>query len=89
MIRNVLVPLDRSAFAEQALPPAIAIARRVQARLHILHVRTLTPPLAFQDVDWWADALLHDEAEYLETVARRVRGGKLPLLLMHACPLHA
>lgn len=48
MIRNVLVPLDRSPFSEQALPPAIPIARRAQAQLHILHVRTLSPPLAFQ-----------------------------------------
>jgi nucleotide-binding universal stress UspA family protein len=73
MIRNVLVPLDRSAFAEHALPPAIAIARRAQAQLHLLHVRTLSPPLAFQYVDWWADALLQDEADYFENVTRRVR----------------
>jgi nucleotide-binding universal stress UspA family protein len=73
MIRNVLVPLDRSPFSEQALPPAIAIARRAQAQLHILHVRTLSPPLAFQYVDWWADALLQDEAQYCESIARRVR----------------
>lgn len=72
MIRNVLVPLDRSSFAEQALPPAIAIARRAQAQLHILHVRTLSPPLAFQHVDWWADAVLQEEAEYLENVSRRI-----------------
>ena len=43
MIRTVLVPLDRSPFAEQALPAAIAIARRAKAELYILHVRTLTP----------------------------------------------
>lgn len=73
MIRNVLVPLDRSPFAEQALPPAIAIARRAQAQLHILHVRTLSPPLAFQHVDWWADALLQEESDYLANVGRRVR----------------
>jgi len=73
MIRNVLVPLDRSPFAEQALPPAIAIARRAQAQLHILYVRTLSPPLAFQHVDWWADALLQEEADYFEDVGRRVR----------------
>lgn len=81
MIRNVLVPLDRSAFAEQALPPAIAIARRAQAQLHILHVRTLSPPLAFQHVDWWADAVLQEEAEYLEDVSRRIHdaGGVTPL----------
>lgn len=73
MIRNVLVPLDRSPFAEQALSPAIAIARRARAQLHVLHVRTLSPPLAFQYVDWWADALLQEESDYLESVGRRVR----------------
>lgn len=73
MIRNILVPLDCSPFAEQALSPAIAIARRAQAQLHILHVRTLSPPLAFQYVDWWADALLQEESDYLENVGRRVR----------------
>ena len=73
MIRNILVPLDRSAVAEQALPPAMAIARRAQAQLYILHVRTLSPPLAFQYVDWWAEAVLQEEAEYLETIARQVR----------------
>jgi nucleotide-binding universal stress UspA family protein len=72
MIRNVLVPLDRSSFAEQALPPAIAMARRAQAQLHILHVRTLTPPLAFQYVDWWAEAVLKEEADYLASIAKRV-----------------
>jgi nucleotide-binding universal stress UspA family protein len=73
MIRTVLVPLDRSSVAEQALPPAIAIARRAQAQLHVLHVRTLTPPLAFQYVDWWAEEVLREESEYLASIARRVR----------------
>ena len=72
MIRHVLVPLDRSPFGEQALAPAIAIARRAQAQLHILYVRTLSPPLAFQHVDWWADALLQEEADYLENISRRI-----------------
>lgn len=81
MIRNVLVPLDRSPLAEQALAPAIAIARRAQAQLHILHVRTLSPPLAFQHVDWWADALLQEEADYLENVGKRVQeAGVAPVI---------
>jgi nucleotide-binding universal stress UspA family protein len=73
MIRTVLVPLDRSPFAEQALPAAIAIARRAKAELHLLHVRTLTPPLAFQHVDWWSDALLQEEKDYLDKIAQRIR----------------
>ena len=73
MVRNVLVPLDRSAFAEQALAPAIAIARRAQGRLFILHVRTFTPPLAFQYVDWWSDAVLQEERDYLESIGQRIK----------------
>jgi hypothetical protein len=33
MYFSLLVPLDRSAFAEQALPLALSIARRANARL--------------------------------------------------------
>jgi nucleotide-binding universal stress UspA family protein len=73
MIRNVLVPLDRSALAEQALPPAIAIARRAQGQLHVLHVRTFNPPLAFQHVDWWSDAVLQEEKDYLEAIAAQIK----------------
>lgn len=73
MIRTVLVPLDRSPFGEQALAPAIAIARRAQAELRILYVRTVNPPLAFQYVDWWAEALIQEETEYFEKLAQRIR----------------
>lgn len=73
MIRNVLVPLDRSALAEQALAAAIAIVRRAHGQLFILHVRTFTPPLAFQYVDWWSDAVLHEEQDYLEAIGERIR----------------
>jgi nucleotide-binding universal stress UspA family protein len=38
MFRSILVPLDRSPFAEQALPPALGIARRAGARLDLVTV---------------------------------------------------
>jgi nucleotide-binding universal stress UspA family protein len=38
MFRSILVPLDGSAFGEQALPLALSIARRAGAELHLLHV---------------------------------------------------
>jgi nucleotide-binding universal stress UspA family protein len=34
MYRTLLVPLDGSAFAEHALPAALAIARRCRAGIH-------------------------------------------------------
>lgn len=41
MLPSILVPLDRSAFAEQALPLAAAIARRARARLELVQVHAL------------------------------------------------
>jgi nucleotide-binding universal stress UspA family protein len=38
MFRSLLVPLDRSPFAEQALPFALSIARRANARLELVEV---------------------------------------------------
>ena len=39
----VMVPLDGSPFAEQALPLALAIARRIGAHLHLVRVRAILP----------------------------------------------
>jgi nucleotide-binding universal stress UspA family protein len=41
MYSSLLVPLDRSAFAEQALPWALGIARRAKARLNLVEVHAL------------------------------------------------
>jgi nucleotide-binding universal stress UspA family protein len=38
MYRSILVPLDRSSFAEQALPLALSVARRANARLELVEV---------------------------------------------------
>jgi nucleotide-binding universal stress UspA family protein len=38
MVLSILVPLDGSAFGEQALPLALAVARRARARLQVVHV---------------------------------------------------
>lgn len=48
MIRTILVPLDGSLFGEQALPLALSIARRAQARLELLHVHT--PVLEYSEL---------------------------------------
>jgi nucleotide-binding universal stress UspA family protein len=44
MIRSILVPLDGSAFAEQALPWAIALALRFHSTLHLVTVHHPPPP---------------------------------------------
>jgi universal stress protein A len=43
IVQHVLVPIDFSATADQALAYAIALAQQLQARLTLLHVFDLTP----------------------------------------------
>jgi nucleotide-binding universal stress UspA family protein len=40
MCRSILIPLDGSATAEHALPTALALARRFEATLKVVHVHT-------------------------------------------------
>ena len=42
-VQHMLVPLDFSSYADQALEYAIALAQQLQARLTLLHVLHLTP----------------------------------------------
>ena len=43
IVQHMLVPMDFSATADQALAYAIALAQQLQARLTLLHVLDLTP----------------------------------------------
>ncbi|MFV1960061.1 MAG: universal stress protein [Planctomycetota bacterium] len=55
MLQRILVPLDGSVFADQALPHALAVARALDGRLLLLHVLEATPEdhAAIVDpVDW-------------------------------------
>lgn len=80
MYHSILVPLDRSPFAEQALPLAAAIARHAGAELRLVYVHSL-PAAAFLE----GGALFYDgsleaevkrsDREYLEGIAQRL--GKL------------
>jgi nucleotide-binding universal stress UspA family protein len=44
MYRTILVPLDGSAFGEQALPVALGIARRAGATVRLAHVHVVEQP---------------------------------------------
>lgn len=77
MYRTLLVPLDGSAFAEHALPAALAIARRGRSRLHLVSVVT---PLAEAYVEglYFSTGELEAQLDsrqraYLEGVAGRLR----------------
>ena len=65
-IHHVLVPIDFSPYAEQALDYAIALAQRLQARVTLLHV--IEPPLvAGADMGAWPSPAFVDELEVVIT----------------------
>jgi nucleotide-binding universal stress UspA family protein len=74
MIRSILVPLDGSPFAEQALPLALSLARRANATVHLARVHqpadvVLPEGVILHD----ADASVRDgEQAYLDETARRL-----------------
>lgn len=63
MLRVIMVPLDGSRFAEQALPLAVTVARRAGARLHLVAVRPAYP----------VDFLGAEADGYLEKTADQLR----------------
>ncbi len=76
-IRSVMVPLDGSPLAEQALPWAIAIARKARARLRLamVHRLALLSPLAdtvglYTKVEL---AVRKSQRDYLHDTAGRVK----------------
>lgn len=89
-IRDVLFPTDFSEHAGRALPHALALARRFDARIHMLHAVVLhaadpnEPDHRFPDLDeaWkkldaWAEERLEagiGEEDRVEVVRERVRG---------------
>jgi nucleotide-binding universal stress UspA family protein len=81
MYKSILVPLDKSHFAEHALPLAASVARHSGAVIRLLHVlpplsdRYFMAPMPGSDVD----KQLHDEFRkeslaYLESAAARLPG---------------
>ncbi len=85
MFRNILVPLDGSVFAEQALPHTEYLARMSGATIHIVRVIELpttwiAAPLdgSFGAAAWAATEAIADRLEaaahYLRMVARRLGG---------------
>jgi nucleotide-binding universal stress UspA family protein len=80
MYRSLLVPLDRSPFAEQALPLGLNIARRASARLDLVAVHALyaleDPHAGWCAFDHYRDAeCKRQEQHYLDTTAKRLTAG--------------
>jgi nucleotide-binding universal stress UspA family protein len=77
-IRSVLVPLDGSSFAEQALPWATAIAGKARARLRLVLVHQVPqpPPLDQASVRLYSQielALRKVQRDYLRSIAARLK----------------
>lgn len=81
MFTSILVPLDGSPFAEQALPLAVRLARLGGAALHLVLVHHQVPavtmaidvPVFDPEADRQGRAA---EVEYLERTAGRIRGAE-------------
>ena len=92
MYRSLLVPLDGSALAEQALTVAATLADRMRAQLHLVHVHA--PPVvdefAQYGVAGWA---ARETAEhYVRETADRLRaahGGTVSASLLDGRPATA
>jgi nucleotide-binding universal stress UspA family protein len=80
MYLSLLVPLDRSSFAEQALPLALTIARRAHARLDLVEVHALyaveDPHAGWAPFESDRDAACKQQEQlYLDATARWVTAG--------------
>src|SRR5450755_2136057 len=83
MYRSILVPLDRSSLAEQALPLARSIAQRANGKLDLVEVHTLyaleDPHAGWLPFDREQDAdCKQQEQLYLDATAKLV-GSASPL----------
>ena len=81
MYKQILVPLDGSAFAEAALPLATALSRKTKADLHVTTVVEPIPAFAYEE---WESAAKDWSEEYLASVAGRISeaaGGKVTTAL--------
>jgi nucleotide-binding universal stress UspA family protein len=79
MYRSVVLPLDGSAFAEQALPWAVSIVERASGRLCLVRVHVLyalkDPTAAWAPYNPVLESeCKHDEKLYLDATARMVSG---------------
>lgn len=99
MYKTILVPLDGSDFAEEALPLARALARRIGAELHLVHVIVPAPDVDLktpqEDLAWrerareGAERYLHERAETARaegtsTLTGVLEGRVAPALIAYA-----
>lgn len=74
MFRKLLVPLDRSPLAEQAIGRAAAIARAANASIDLVIVHSRVPFDGYEEAPWNASAWC-EEHSYVESVANELASG--------------
>jgi nucleotide-binding universal stress UspA family protein len=87
MYRSLLVPLDGSASAEQALPLALSVARRAEAELQIVYVHSSLeedyPEHRFLNEESWVTEWKTRHGQYLDHVADRLRAAGAKTVTAH------
>lgn len=90
--RRILLPLDGSAMAEQALPYAVAQAERFRAELILLRAvgSSLTGSgLGRVELGWAQELACEWARDYLESIATQVRTRGIPVrLVVSRVPAH-
>lgn len=74
MFKKLLVPLDRSPLAEQAIGQAAAIARKSNAGMDVVLVHQPVPYAGFSDIPWYGDQW-KEELMYVESIATELEKG--------------
>jgi nucleotide-binding universal stress UspA family protein len=89
MYRRILLPLDGSDVAEQAIPFAVAQAERFRAQLDLLRaVEPIMDPLSLSALDDIVQQREEWARDYLESVATktRERGIQVRIVVMQEAP---
>ena len=89
MYRRILLPLDGSDVAEQAIPFAVAQAERFRAQLDLLRaVEPIMDPLSLTALDDLVQQREEWARDYLESVATktRERGIQVRIVVMQEVP---
>lgn len=74
MFKKLLVPLDRSPLAEQAIGQATAIARAAHASIDVILAHEPLPFAGFGDAPWNVEERKYED-KYLETIADEISSG--------------
>lgn len=77
MLKRIIVPLDGSGFAEQAIPMALRLAERDRSEIELVHVYETLPPYVVQGAPPLDPTLDHDlerdRRAYLDAIAGWLR----------------